>query len=90
MEPSGSDAVVVDAAMARWASFFGVYLLLPVSLLGGTQLFFNLQLEVVAGAAELHHQLAGLTGDLRQLFGAEEDQHQPKDENGVHEMHRAP
>jgi len=47
----------------------------------------DLGLEFVAGALELVERFSDLAGDLRELFGAEDQQSQHEDESGVAETH---
>src|SRR5215813_8484847 len=62
-------------------------LFLPLLLLHRPQFLVDRHLEFVACAAELGQQLADLTAYFRQPFGAEEDQCQEEDEDGIAEMH---
>ena len=55
--------------------------------LGVSQLLLDLQLELIAGAAELKHQLANLAADLRQLLRAENHQRQRENEDCVGQTH---
>ena len=64
--------------------------LLPVLLLSEPKFFFNLQLEVIAGAAKLEDQLTNLFTDLRQALGAKDDQRHHKDGEGVGDTERGP
>ncbi len=69
--------------------FEGGDLLLLVGLLGGSELIFELHAELVGGAAELAHELAELTGEFGEFFGAKEEQRDEEDDGAVLEAHRA-
>ena len=71
----------MTSPMGRRGSFDGGDLLLAVSLLGDAKLFFHLCAELVAGAAEIGHQLAELAREHGQLLRTEEQQGQQNDDS---------
>src|SRR5665213_647635 len=61
-----------------------------IGKVGLAQFLFDLEFELIAGAAKFSDELAELAADFGQLFGAENDQGQNENKNCVGQTHRIP